>query len=376
MPNSSTISPAMVATRPVDPDERSAWLALASIVGLGPRRMAALLSEFESACGVLRAPHRAVREVAGIPNALARTIGRLEPSDGAKLEHAASAVGQQVLTPADAGYPVLLRAIPDPPLTVYVVGDPAIFNRPAVAIVGSRDHTQYGERVAATMGGAAGASGVVVVSGLARGLDAVAQAAALDAGGTTIGVLGQGADIVYPRSNAALFRRVTHLGMLLSEYPPGTEPTAGSFPRRNRLISGLARALVVVEAADGSGTMITVAMALEQGREVFAVPGPITGESSRGTNRLIRDGATPLLGPEDLLAIFGATSGARAPASPECTLSVTEARVFGALDTEPRHLDQVALSSGLPVGELLGTLLGLELGGLVEQLPGSRYQRR
>ncbi len=376
MPISSTISPAMVATRPVDPDERGAWLALASIVGLGPRRMAALLTEFESACGVLRAPHRALLGVAGIPPAIARAIGRTEPSDGATLEHAASEVGQQVLTPADAGYPALLRAIPDPPLTVYVVGDPAIFSRPAVAIVGSRDHTRYGERVAATMGGAAGAAGVVVVSGLARGLDAVAQAAALDAGGTTIGVLGHGADIVYPRSNAALFRRVTALGMLLTEYPPGAEPTAGSFPRRNRLISGLARALVVVEAADGSGTMITVAMALEQGREVFAVPGPITGESSRGTNRLIRDGATPLLGPEDLLAIFGASAAVPAPASPECTLSVTEARVFGALDTEPRHLDQVALASGLPVGELLGTLLGLELGGLVEQLPGSRYQRR
>lgn len=376
MPNSSTISPAMVATCPVDLDERGAWLALASISGLGPRRMAALLTEFESACGVLRAPHRALREVPGVPSALARTIERTDPADGARLEHTASDAGQQVLTPADVGYPALLRAIPDPPLVLYVVGDPAIFNLPAVAIVGSRDHTSYGERVASTMGGAAGAAGVVVVSGLARGLDAVAQAAALDAGGTTIGVLGHGADIVYPRSNTALFRRVTDLGMLLSEYPPGAEPTAGSFPRRNRLISGLARALVVVEAADGSGTMITVAMALEQGREVFAVPGPITGESSRGTNRLIRDGATPLLGPEDLLAIFGASAATPAAASPACTLSVTEARVFGALDTEPRHLDEIALSSGLPVGELLGTLLGLELGGLVEQLSGSRYQRR
>jgi DNA processing protein len=366
----------MVATRPVDQDERGAWLALASISGLGPRRMAALLTEFESACGVLRAPHRALQEVAGIPPALARTIGRTDPTDGAALERSATDVGQQILTPADAEYPALLRAIPDPPLTLYVVGDSAILNRPAVAIVGSRDHTSYGERVAATMGGAAGAAGVVVVSGLARGLDAVAQAAALDAGGTTIGVLGHGADIVYPRANAALYRRVAELGMLLSEYPPGAQATQGSFPRRNRLISGLARALVVVEAADGSGTMITVAMALEQGREVFAVPGPITAASSRGTNRLIRDGATPLLGREDLLAIFGASSAAPAPASPECTLSVTEARVFGALDTEPRHLDQIALSSGLPVGVLLGTLLGLELGGLVEQLPGSRYQRR
>lgn len=376
MPISSTISPAMVATCPVDQDERGAWLALAAIPGLGPRRMAALLTEFESACGVLRAPHRALRDLPGIPAALAGAIGRLEGSDGAALEHAATEAGQQVLTPADPAYPALLRAIPDPPLILFAVGDPAILNRPAVAIVGSRNHTGYGERVAATMGGAAGAAGVVVVSGLARGLDAVAQAAALDAGGTTIGVLGNGADIIYPRGNAVLYRRVVELGILLSEYPPGTLPTAGSFPRRNRLISGLARALVVVEAADGSGTMITVAMALEQGRDVFAVPGPITGESSRGTNRLIRDGATPLLGPEELLAIFGATPGVHAPASPECTLSVTEARVFSALDAEPRHLDEVALSSGLPVGELLGTLLGLELGGLVEQLSGSRYQRR
>ncbi len=375
MPISSTISQAMVANCPADPDEREAWLALASVPGLGPRRLATLLSEFHSASAVLRATQDALREVPGVPPAVVRAISRAGASDGAALLDAATQAGQEILTPADTAYPALLRAIPDPPLALFVVGNVGILNQPAVAIVGSRDHTGYGERVAATMGGAAGGAGVVVVSGLARGLDAVAQAAALDAGGTTVGVLGHGADIVYPRENAALYRRVIDGGLLLSEFPPGAQPTPGSFPRRNRLISGLARVLVVVEAADGSGTMITVAMALEQGREVFAVPGPITGESSRGTNRLIRDGATPLLGVEELLAVFGAAPACTETA-PECSLTATEARVFGALGTDARHLDDVALASGLPIGELLGTLLGLELGGLVTQLPGSRYQRR
>jgi DNA processing protein len=213
---------------------------------------------------------------------------------------------------------------------------------------------------------------------MALGLDAVAQGAALDASGVTIGVLGTGADIVYPRQNQRLFERVWADGALLTEHPPGDRGHHGAFPQRNRLISGLADSLVVVEAAEGSGTLITVSCALEQGRDVYAVPGPITSPTSRGTNRLLRDGAIPILEPDDLLRALGAVTTRSSPdgGSPQCTLSPDEARVFDALDRDPRHVDELALSTGLPIGTLLGTLLGLEIGNQVEQLPGSLFRKR
>lgn len=366
-------------TQPDDTDERAAWLALATVPGLGPRTMTTLLSRFGTASGVLRAPLAAFAEVNGITRSVARAVVRAAPDAGRALEDAAARVGQVVLTPADAAFPAVLRDIPDPPLMLYAVGDLTLTQHPAVAIVGSRDHTAYGAEVARWMGETAAAAGIVVVSGMARGLDAMAQAAALDAGGNTIGVLGNGADVAYPRANAALYKRVADRGLLLTESPPGQEPIQGAFPRRNRLISGLARALVVVEAADGSGTMITVATALEQGRDILAVPGPITSPTSRGTNRLIRDGATPLLTADDLLAAFGAVAEPRGlvPVEPpECTLTPTEARVIAALTTTATHIDAIALSVGLPIGELLGTLLGLELGGMAEQVAGGSYRRR
>jgi DNA processing protein len=338
--------------------------------------MAQLLSMFGSASGVLEAPLAAFRGTGVLNPALADALRRLTPDDGDALERLAQSRNQQVLTPADAGYPPLLRSIPDPPLLLFAVGDVALASRPAVAIVGSRDHTAYGEAVAASMGRAAGLAGIAVVSGMARGLDATAQAAALDAGGTTIGVLGCGADIVYPRQNAPLYRRVIEQGLLLTESPPGEEPTPGAFPKRNRLISGLARALVVVEAADGSGTMITVATALEQGREVLAVPGPITAATSRGTNRLIRDGATPLLSTDELLKLYGAPTPAAPALAPQCTLSATEARVFGCIGPDPIQVDSIALAVGMPIGDLLGTLLGLEIGGMIEAAAGGRYRRK
>lgn len=217
-----------------------------------------------------------------------------------------------------------------------------------------------------------------MVSGMARGLDAVAQMAALLAGGRSIGVLGTGVDVAYPATNHALYDQILPDGLLLSEMLPGAQPDRGSFPRRNRLISGLSRALVVVEAADGSGTLITVGSALEQGRDVLAVPGPITSLTSRGTNRLLRDGALPLLEPEDMLSALG-LAPIREPApppAPPCTLAPTEARVFSALNHEGRGVDELAETAGLPVGELLAALLGLELGGFAQQLPGGVYRLR
>jgi DNA processing protein len=362
---------------PASTEERAAWVALAGINGIGARRIAALISRFGSAAGVLHASQPELESVEGFSPRGAKAVQGADRRRAAAVVGAAESAGQLVLTPPDPAYPASLRSIPDPPPVLYVRGNVDLLARRAVAIVGSRNHTRYGAEVAARLAEEAVQAWALVVSGMALGLDAVAQAAALDANGTTIGVLGTGVDVVYPRENARLFDRVLGAGAVASEHPPGARGHRGAFPRRNRLISGLSAALVVVEAAEGSGTLITVDCALEQGREVFAVPGPITSPTSRGTNRLLRDGATPILEPGDLLrALGGASETHDAPVVAPCTLSTDEARVLNAFATEPVHVDDLAHQVGMPIGLLLGTLLGLELGGLVEQLPGGQFRRR
>lgn len=362
----------------IDVDERAAWLALSQVPGLGARRLGLLVSRFGSAREAIAAPRDQIAQLEGFTAKAAQAIRHVDLGKADTLVAEALAAGQDLVVPPDPDYPTRLRAIPDPPVILFSRGDRSLFLRPTVAIVGSRDHTRYGAEVASRLGQEVARAGVVVVSGMARGLDAVAQEAALDAGGTTIGVLGTAVDVIYPAANRALFQRVTANGLLVSEYPPGQRPHVGSFPRRNRLISGLADALVVVEAADASGTLITVNCALEQGRDVLAVPGPINSPTSRGTNRLLRDGATPILEPADLLSALGIAGRgeASAPVAVPCNLTPDEARVFDALNAEPCHIDELALNTGLPIGLLLGTLLGLELGGLIEQLPGSFFRRR
>lgn len=361
-----------------DPEERLAYIALALIPGLGARTLVDLLSAFGSARAVLSAPPEAVAHAAGLRRGILAGMRNPPIKDAQLLIEYAAKLGQQVLAPSDSEYPSALRSIPDPPVTLFAVGRLEALQRPAVAIVGSRDHTRYGAQVAHDVARTAAEAGLLVVSGMARGLDAVAQTAALDAGGLSVGVLGTGADVTYPAENHELFERMRHDGLLLTEHPPGDRSNRWAFPRRNRLISGLARVLIVVEAAEGSGTLTTVSSALEQGREVLVVPGPINSPTSKGTNRLIRDGATPLLTPDDLLASFGVESSAvnPMPVSPRCDLSPNEAQVLSALSALPRSVDEVALTVGLPIGLVLGTLLGLELGGLIEQLSDSSYRRR
>jgi DNA processing protein len=255
--------------------------------------------------------------------------------------------------------------------------------RPAVEIVGSRDHSAYGAEVARALAWGAASAGLVVVSGMARGLDAVAHTAALDAGGATVGVLGNGLGVVYPAANRTLYQRVASGGLLLSEFPPGERPTAGSFPRRNRLISGLARVTVVVEAAEGSGALITAGTALNQGREVMVVPGNISSLTSVGANRLIRDGAEPLLSSDDLLAHYPEAlrppEGFASPPPPTKPLPEALAPVDKAvaelLGSDPLPLDDLVGRSGRPPQELLATLSALEIAGVVEQQPGRMFRR-
>src|SRR5690606_31002094 len=216
-------------------------------------------------------------------------------------------------------------------------------------------------------------AGLAVVSGMARGLDAVAHAAALEASGATIGVLGNGLGVIYPAANRALYTRVRDSGLLLTEFPPGERPGVGSFPRRNRLISGLARVTVVVEAAEGSGTLITVGAALDQGREVMVVPGNITSRTSVGTNRLLRDGATPLLEAADLLEQYPELAGAgraggRATSGP--ALTGDAATIYALLEEGPLGLDEVVRRTTLPAPQVRAVVTGLELAGPVERRGG------
>ena len=269
----------------------------------------------------------------------------------------------------DPGYPVLLRAIADPPDRLYVRG--TIPSGPMIAVVGSRRATPYGLRVAERLARELAGSGVVVVSGLARGVDAAAHRGALAAGGQTVAVLAGGLDRIYPPEHASMAAQIAGQGALLSEARDGTAPLPGLFPVRNRIISGLSRGLVVVEAAERSGALITARMALEQGREVFAVPGSIENPLTAGTHGLIRDGAGLVQGVEDVLAEFPdlALAYARVPARTRARSGPQEpelAAVWELLDwVEPRHHDELAARLGLEVQEVSRRLTLLEMGNYI-----------
>ena len=364
-------------------EEQLAYLALTQVPGMGPARLAALLTAYPSPLGAHSAPFEHLCTVPGFSRAMATALKDTPLAIGQKTLDAAEQLGVSVLLPDDEDYPTLLRHIPDPPPVLFALGNRALLSRPAAAVVGSRDHSSYGASVCRQVAGEAARTGVVIVSGMARGLDAVAHAAALDSGGTTIGVLGNGHGVIYPTANRNLYERVAAAGVLLSEFPPGERPHAGSFPRRNRLISGLCRVTVVVEAAVGSGALITAGTALDQGREVMAVPGNITSAVSVGANRLIRDGATPLLEPGDLLRHFPdlgvptARGGAAAPVQPILpdSLSAPERELAELIDGQPLHPDELATRCGRPIGDVLGILCGLEIAGVVEQGPGRVFRR-
>lgn len=242
----------------ISTNHRPAYVALALTPGIGAARLTTLLRVFHTPDGALQAPFAFLCTLPGISRAAATAICSARASDGARVLEEVERMGGKCLLAGDPDFPALLLTIPDPPTLLFALGDQALLARPAVAIVGSRDHSSYGEAIATMVSTTTARAGLVVVSGMARGLDAVAHTAALDAEGGTIGVLGNGLGVIYPAANRALYERVSARGLLLTEFPPGERPRVGSFPRRNRLISGLGRVIVVIEAAAGSGTLITV----------------------------------------------------------------------------------------------------------------------
>ncbi|MFN2144693.1 MAG: DNA-processing protein DprA [Anaerolineales bacterium] len=279
-----------------------------------------------------------------------------------------------ILTTADEGYPQRLKSIEYPPPVIYMLGEVLPKDEWAVAIVGTRKFTHYGREVAEEMAAFLARNGVTVVSGLARGVDSIAHRASLDAGGRTIAVLGSGVDQIYPPENSGMAEEIILQGAVISDYPPGTPPDGLNFPPRNRIISGLSLATVVVEAGERSGAAITANYALEQGREVFAVPGNIYSPQSKGTNRLIRNGAHPLTSPEDLLEALN-LSMVTEQQNVRMVLpgNAVEAAIFDVLSHEPVHVDQIGIQAGLPIEQISSTLALMELKGMVRQVGGMRY---
>lgn len=336
--------------------------------GIGPARMARLVER----CGSLEAAWHAdpfELAAAGLDGkasaALLATRAKLNLD--AELERAAR-LGVGLLTLDDAAYPALLREIPGAPPLLYVRGNLLPADDWAVAMVGTRVPTAYGREAAHVIATELVGAGVTVVSGLARGIDAVCHEAALAAGGRTLAVLGSGVDLPYPASNSRLAARIVEQGALVSDFPLRTLPVAANFPPRNRIISGLSRATLVIEAGEQSGALITVGFALDQGRDVFAVPGPIFGRQSAGCNRLIRNGAGLARGAADLLADLDLTAATvQREARAELPTDPAELALLNLLGGEPQHIDELGRASGLPASAVAAALAMLELKGLARQ---------
>ena len=360
-----------------------AWLALARLPEIGGGRCRQLIARFGSVRAALEAPASAWEEVVGA--GVARR-SRALPVDWQWAENQRrelQRLGGKLLTLEDPDYPELLHQIASPPALLFVLGAPD-FTLPYLALVGTRQASEYGCAMARRLACELARQGLGVVSGMASGIDTAAHLGALEGGGQTLAVMGCGPDVIYPRANAQLHARIQQQGAVLAEYPLGFPPDTGTFPRRNRLISGLSLGTVVVEAPAQSGALITAAYALDQNREVYAVPGEVLRGKSAGCHRLIKEGAKLVEGVGDILEELGQWGQHRAqltldfsaplPTAP--ALSAQERQVLELLGEEPIHIDPLGVQAGLPAPELLRILLDLELGGWVEQLPGKRFVRQ
>lgn len=355
-------------------DERAYWLGFHMISGVGPARFRLLLRAFETLEEAWHAPAEALRQ-AGLDR---RTVERITAARG-RLDVEAEllrleTLGITLLTWNDPSYPRLLRAVDSAPPVLFMLGELAPADEWALAVVGTRYATGYGREVTRRLVTPLAKMGVTIVSGLALGIDGEAHRAALDAGGRTIAVLACGLDQIYPPEHRRLAREIIAHGALLSEYPLGTLPERRNFPPRNRLISGLARATLVVEAGSQSGALITARFAAEQGRDVFAVPGSILSPRQMGTNWLIQEGAIPVMSYEDIVRSLQLEMlPARQEAQRSLDISPAESTLLACLGEEPLHVDELGRRSGLPIDVVSSTLTIMELKGMVRQMGGMQY---
>lgn len=366
----------------LDPDLND-YLALVLTTGVGPITLAALLDRFDSASAVLTAAPNDLAEVPGVGVALARRIRSSEfREQAAQVIELCRREQISIVPPHSAEFPPLLRQLADPPSILFVRGQLTRADQLAIAIVGTRGASNYGRSQAERFARSLARAGLTIVSGLARGIDAAAHRAALEAEGRTVAVLSSGVYEIYPPQHAELAQQIADSGALVSEMPPLTKPKKGMFPQRNRLISGMALGTLVIEAAERSGALITARHAGEQGREVFALPGMVTSPAARGCHALIRDGAYLTQDPEDVLDQLGPLfqsvelapdKTVRHPA--QLQLNEQESAVLEAIGLEPTDINQVVHASGLPVARVLSTLSVLEVRRLIRRLSGQIVQR-
>lgn len=363
--------------------ERAGWVRLTLTPGIGARTARELLARFGLPEAIFAAGAASLREVVTEP--LARTLAAapdvaVRAGIDATLAWLAADRRHALLTLADADYPQPLLATADPPPVLFAIGDLALLRQPALAVVGARSATTQGMATAQAFAFALAQAGLNIVSGLALGIDSAAHRGALRARGegsaaSTIAVVGTGVDLVYPRSNTALTEQVRRHGLVLSEFALGTPPLAHNFPRRNRVLAGLARGVLVVEAALRSGSLITARLAADAGREVFAIPGSIHSPLARGCHRLIRDGAKLVEEARDILEELHLPHAAATAAPAGAAADAPHPQLLAALGEDPVDLDTLTARAGLDAGSVAAALLELELAQYVERLPGNRYQR-
>jgi DNA processing protein len=343
------------------PDGRADALALALVPGVGPRTYRELAERFGSAARAFNATVDAAAKAA-----LREEANRLA-DDGERC-------GATLVMVGDPLYPTVLTQLVDPPPYLFTLGDLAVLNRPAAAVVGTRRATHYGERATAAIAGALAAAGACVVSGMARGIDAAAHRAALNRGGTTAAVLGTGVDIAYPVAHRSLHREIAERGVVISEFPCGSRAGPASFPRRNRIIAALAKLTIVIEAGVKSGALITAEHALDLGREIGAVPGPIDSPQHVGSNELLQNGAHAILSAADAISLIGLENPSSSKVPP--TLVGDENAIWRALEDGAIPIDVLTTRAALTARRSLAAVTTLELAGLVETLPTGELRRR
>jgi DNA processing protein len=351
-------------------------IALSMLQDIGPVGARKLLSVLGTPERIFNSEFDALLAVEGIGINRARNIKEFSSwKDIEKQIKVLEKSDIKAVSFGDSSYPEMLRETEDAPIIVYIKGDIQPQDRYAIAIVGSRKPTHYGVSVTEKISEELASMGFTIVSGMARGIDALSHTGALRAGGRTIAVLGSGLDVPYPPENKMLMEKIAGSGCVMTEFPPGTLPEKENFPRRNRLISGLSLGVLVIEATSDSGSLITARYALEQSREVFAVPGNITAPNSEGTNELIRNGAILTQKAEDIVEELAPVLKGFIRSKDKIRIEVTdeEKKICNLLSGEPRQIDIISRESGLPASKVLGILLGLELKGAVKQTTGKRF---
>lgn len=354
-------------------------LALSGVPEIGPMRLRNLIAHFKTPENVFNATHRELQQVDSISDKIAHNIKTFDRETFANgqlkiLEKTKSGI----ITFWEKEYPENLKNIPDPPPILFIKGNILPEDKLAISVVGSRKSSSYGKITAGTISKELAEQGITIVSGMAHGIDTIAHQNALKANGRTIAVLGCGLDIIYPKENKELFHRICENGAVISEFPFRTTPEPGNFPRRNRIISGLSLGVVVIEAGARSGALITAHLALEQNREVFALPGNVSSKSSMGTNKLIKEsGAKLIQSVEDILveleAHFKKRGAKKRKPDTELQLSGDEKIIMGILSENPLYIDKISAQAKMPSQSISSILLGLELKGMVKQLQGKQF---